>query len=258
MAIETTTIVDIVTMLNKKPLLLISLILLLLIINYSFLDRKLINFFDDSERVLITRVIDGDTVVAGNISIRLLGINSPERGEAIYGEAKQFLEAIVLNKTIQLKSGKDKYDKYGRKLAYLFLGNKNINKELIDEGHANFYFPSGKDKYYKDFLKAWEHCLENNKNLCEKSSHECSSCIILEEFDIKNQEVVLENTCTFQCDLSGWVVKGQGRKKHVFNQTLLNPGRQMKVISQDLVFNSMQDSLFLRDEKQKLVLWKNY
>ena len=84
-------------------------------------------------------------------SVRLLGINTPEKGEIYYGEAKEFLEYQVLNKTIRLENGKDKTDLYGRKLSYIFLGTKNINLELVKEGLANFYFPSGKDINYNDF-----------------------------------------------------------------------------------------------------------
>ena len=245
---------------KKLPFILISMIILLFLLNYSFLDKKLINFFDDSEQVSITRAIDGDTVEVGNYSIRLLGINTPERGEEGYEEAKQFLEMITLNKTVQLKVGKEKSDKYGRKLAYLFLRNANINKELVDEGYANFYFPSGKDIYYQDFLKAWDHCLQNNKNLCEKSTNVCASCVSLEKFDINNQIILLKNQCSFQCDVSNWIIKNQGRKKYIFNQTILDPGEKIRIINgnnQDLIFSSVQDSLFLRDEKQKLVLWEN-
>ena len=243
-------------MFSKKITLLI-LIIILFVINYPFLDQRLINFFNNSEEALITRVIDGDTVVAGNVSIRLLGINSPEKGEEGYNEAKQFLNLIVLNKTIQLKSGKDKYDKYGRKLSYLFLRNENINKELIDEGYANFYFPSGKDRYYKDFLEAWDHCLENNKNLCEKSMAICSSCIRIEKFDNENQIIILKNQCSFRCDLSNWIIKNQGRKKYTFNDTILSSEEKITITHQEPFFNPLQDSLFLRDKKEKLVLWSN-
>ena len=43
--------------------------------------------------------------------------NSPERGEPYYAEAKEFLNERILNKTVRLEFGKDKYDRYNRKTS---------------------------------------------------------------------------------------------------------------------------------------------
>jgi len=116
---------------KKGLVILISLILVLFVVNYSFLDSLLINFFDEDEVVIVGRVIDGDTIVIENISVRLLGINSPERGEPYYEKAKEFLEERILNKTVRLKFGKEKYDKYDRLLVYVFVDGENVNLELV-------------------------------------------------------------------------------------------------------------------------------
>ena len=141
---------------DKQKLLLVALILILFAINYPFLDKALEKFLDEGEVIIVERVIDGDTIVSGNNSIRLLGINSPERGEKYYDEAKVFLEDLILNKTVRLEFGKDRYDKYDRTLAYIFFNNQNINLELIKKWFANSYFPSGKDEHYNEFRNAWE------------------------------------------------------------------------------------------------------
>ena len=75
---------------KKQIFLLVALIILLFGINYSFLDSAVINFLNEGENVIVERVIDGDTVIINNESVRLLGINSPERGEFYYEEAKNF------------------------------------------------------------------------------------------------------------------------------------------------------------------------
>jgi len=94
---------------KKQVILLLSLILVLIMINYSFIDNTLENFFLDYEIANVERVIDGDTIVIENkTSVRLLGINCPEKGEKYYGEAKEFVEELVLNKSIKLKFGKEK------------------------------------------------------------------------------------------------------------------------------------------------------
>ncbi len=251
---------------------LIFLILILFAINYNFFDEKIKDFLDESETGVVERVVDGDTIIVNNESVRLLGINTPERGELYYQEAKDFLEMILSNKTIQLKFGKDRYDLYGRKLAYVFRDSHNVNKEMVDEGYANCYFPSGKDTYYSSFLKAWGHCLTNNKYLCEKSTNECVDCIELKEFDVKNQQIIFYNKCDFSCNLNDWTIKDEGRKKLVFSKFVLENKRQVEIrvgegidnnnrlfwTKEDYVWTSTGDTLFLRDEEGKLVLWKSY
>lgn len=260
---------------NKKQeiMFLVFLIILFFTINYSFLNGLVVNYLTDSELVFVERIIDGDTVVAGNQTIRLLGMNSPERGEKYYSEAKEFLEEEILNKKVQLKFGKDREDRYGRTLAYIFLNNKNVNLKLVESGLANYYFPSGKDQYYDDFESSWLECIENNKNLCEKSEGICSSCIKLKSLNAKTQEVVLYNNCDFSCKLTDWEIKDEGRKKFNFPEFVLDSKKEIKIkvneerINEEniltwerktYVWTRTGDTLFLRDENKELILWENY
>ncbi|HLA23411.1 MAG TPA: thermonuclease family protein [Candidatus Nanoarchaeia archaeon] len=258
---------------NKKEIISLSvMILLLIMINYSFLDKKLENFLVYDEQGFVERVIDGDTVIIDGKSTRLLGINTPERGEVYYKEAKEFLEGIVLNKTVFLKFGEEKTDRYGRNLAYIFLDEENVNLRVVDAGLANFYFPSGKDVYYDDFKSSWESCIEKNVNLCEKSKNKCGECVVLKNLDYKNDEIVLENICNFDCNLENWEIKDEGRKKFIFPKFSLNKKSDVKIIvgnqtnSEDVLYwrdesyvlTKTGDTLFLRDKEKKLVLWKSY
>ncbi len=245
---------------------------MLFTINYPYLDRITGNFLNEQKSVHITRVIDGDTIVAGNETIRLLGINTPERKDYLYNEANEFLNASVFNKTVYLDFGKRETDKYGRTLAYIFLDGKNINLELVEEGYANPYFLEGKDKYYGKFFQAWNKCIEKNQNLCEKSVDECSRCIILKKFDSRNEEIVFYNQCNFICEMTNWSIKDEGRKKFIFPKFFLESNTEIKIITADLkdndktffwknetnVWTETGDTLFLRDDKGKLVLWENY
>ena len=234
---------------KKQVFILIILISLLILINYSLLDRALEKFFLDYEYGKVERVIDGDTIVIENkTSVRLLGINSPEKGEDYYAEAKKFLENNILNKTVNLKYGKERYDKYGRTLAYIFFNNKNINLKLIEEGFANYYFPSGKDQYYNEFKNAWENCIDKNINLCEKSENICAECV-----DIKDSNTII-NICSFSCDITNWRIKEEGRNKFVFNKTL-QPNQEADF---ELDLTDFGKSLFLRDDKGGLVAWESY
>ena len=232
---------------QKDVLVLALLIIALVAINYNWLDNALNNFLNTSEQVHVDRIIDGDTIESNKTSIRLLGINTPERGELYYEEAKEFLEQEILNKTVNLKYGKEMYDKYQRVLAYIFLDNTNINLKIIENGLANIYFPSGKDQYYNQFKQAWEDCIDNQINLCELSPHVCAQCI-----SINTNSII--NNCSFECDITNWIIKGEGREKFIFNETL-SSGQEAGF---ELDLTETGDTLFLRDDEGKLVVWRGY
>lgn len=257
---------------KKEVFLLVGLIILLFIVNYPFLNSLLENFFVEREKVEVLRVVDGDTIVTSEGNVRLLGINSPEKGEYLYGESKNFLESLILNESVYLEFGKDKTDKYGRILAYVFLNGKNVNMESVKEGYSNYYFPSGKDSYYGRFLNAWDSCIKSKKNLCEISESKCSECIALKNFDYFNQKAIFYNFCDFSCDLENWIISDEGRKRFVFENFVLEPFSEVLVEvgeeensenilywkGEDYVWTSSGDTLFLRDNVGKLVLWETY
>ena len=93
----------------KEIFSILLLLAILIAINYSWMDSKLQGFLiqGNYEFVKINRIIDGDTVKTNETSIRLLGINSPEKKEQYYQEAKDFLNEEVLNKTVKIEYGKD-------------------------------------------------------------------------------------------------------------------------------------------------------
>jgi micrococcal nuclease len=88
---------------------------------------------------LVTRVIDGDTVELENGDrVRYLAIDAPELdGQKCYSlEAKIKNESLVLGKKVKLEYGKEKLDKYGRVLAYVWSDGSLVNLELVGGGFA--------------------------------------------------------------------------------------------------------------------------
>jgi len=251
---------------RKEVILLISLILSFFIINYSWLDNSLGKFLGDinGEDFIVKRIIDGDTIVVGNDThVRLLGINTPEKGEKYY----QFLNNSLFNKKIFIESFGQ--DKYYRELGVVFLGEDNFNSKIIENGFANVYILDSKK--YEEFLReAWEKCITSEKNLCEKSKDKCAECIELKNLDFKEQEIIFYNNCNFNCDLTNWRIKDEGRKNFVFPDFTLKKNNELKIIvgnktnsenilywkKEDYVWTETGDTLFLRDNDGKLVLWK--
>ena len=109
----------------------------------------------------VLRVADGDTItiITGDQQtkkIRLSEIDTPERDQPWGRQASRALSKKVANKSIVAKvSGVDRYD---RVIAEIFVGERNINHEMVSEGHA---------WAYRRYLKN-NHLLELERTAQEK------------------------------------------------------------------------------------------
>ena len=101
-------------------------------------------------------MVDGDTVdvtldlgfdILYNNRIRLHGIDAPEsrtldQEEKVRGLAAKdrVKELCPVGSTVTIKTVKDGRGKFGRILGEIYVGDVNVNKQLIKEGHAVEYF----------------------------------------------------------------------------------------------------------------------
>lgn len=125
---------------------------------YSFIDTYILV---EKEKTITTNVIDGDTIVInGGERVRLLGIDTPEKGEFYYKEAKARLEQLIENNEISIEKEGDNKDKYDRLLRYIFLNETNINMEMVEEGYAICYF-YGKSRYQSLCRSLEQNAMQN-------------------------------------------------------------------------------------------------
>ena len=114
------------------------------------------------EKVVITKVIDGDTVVAeGGRNIRLLGIDADESGKRCFLEAKERLEELVLGEEVHLKKGGENKDKYGRFLRFIFVDETNVSRKLVRGGYVVARFMPGQYTYRDEITAAEQEALKN-------------------------------------------------------------------------------------------------
>ena len=105
------------------------------------------------ETYLVTRVVDGDTVVLeSGESVRLLGIDTPERGQECYKEATERLKELVHKKDVDVERDIEDKDRYKRLLRHIFYNGTFVNELLVREGYAYLYFV-GPNSRYNDVLK---------------------------------------------------------------------------------------------------------
>jgi len=110
----------------------------------------------------VIKIKDGDTIeilLQGNnpITIRLNGIDAPEKKQAFGQKSKEKLSEMIFGKIVKVDcNGKDRY---GRVIGDIYLDEVNINEEMVKSGLAWHY-----KKYSKsDILAEYEDEARNNR-----------------------------------------------------------------------------------------------
>lgn len=86
--------------------------------------------------VAVTKVVDGDTIKVPGATVRLIGVDTPERGQCGYRPAKDRVQSLVGGRDVVLTAvkGRDDHDRYGRLLRYVSVGGADVGLTLIQEG----------------------------------------------------------------------------------------------------------------------------
>ena len=91
----------------------------------------------------VERVVDGDTLVLENgARLRLIGVDSPETVkpetpvEPWGPEAGNFTRYFVRQGTVRLQFDRERKDRYGRFLTYVWVDGQMLNEELVRAGLA--------------------------------------------------------------------------------------------------------------------------
>lgn len=104
-----------------------------------------------TDTCIVIKVIDGDTFICQMVNrnketIRLLGVDAPESGQAFGQQAKQVLNNLIIHKPVSLSY---KYrDKYGRILAEVVYNKTDINLLMVQRGLAWAYNRKQKRSIY--------------------------------------------------------------------------------------------------------------
>ena len=104
--------------------------------------------------------------------VRYVGINAPEiahdnyEAETFGDEAKKYNQSLVNSKRVRLEFDKDKYDRYGRLLAYVFLSDGTfVNKKMIEKGYAYALYRSPNVKYHGMLLQTQRAAMSTKQGM---------------------------------------------------------------------------------------------
>jgi micrococcal nuclease len=90
---------------------------------------------------VVNYVVDGDTLDINDNRIRLSLVNTPERGQKGYMEAKDFVKDLCLNKKgeVDIDDGQRRGDRYGRDIGVVYCDGINLNAALMENNLARIY-----------------------------------------------------------------------------------------------------------------------
>ncbi len=158
-------------------------------IHYSSDDTKFDIPFGKSynySHILVKRAVDGDTLVLeSGEKVRLIGIDTPEIHEsnklhrdsqrtgediktikALGERSYQFTKNLVEGKYVSLEFDADRYDKYDRLLAYVYLKDGTfVNAKIVEEGYASLLTIPPNVKYADTFERLYQQARENKQGL---------------------------------------------------------------------------------------------
>jgi len=130
-----------------------------------------------AELYKVVRVVDGDTIdiyyKGKKERIRLLNVDTPEsvhpdknRNTRLGRQASDYTKTRLSSKYVSLEFDEKERGRYGRLLAYVIIGNRNFNLELVQKGWSPYYTKYGKSKKYHDqFILAQGHARTRGKNI---------------------------------------------------------------------------------------------
>lgn len=125
--------------------------------------------FTPSPYTRVKTVYDGDTVLLETgEKVRYLGIDAPEMG---YGsgrepefaaiEAREMNRRLVEGKRVRLEPDGEPEDRYGRKLAYVYLEDGTMaNAEMVKRGLAFVFFRGPDAKHFSPLLHHQRSAME--------------------------------------------------------------------------------------------------
>ena len=136
----------------------------------------------------VSRAVDGDTVDVGRglstARVRLIGVDAPESSPnekafrdasrtgtdvativAMGKEATAFTRRYLTGRAVGLEYDVQRYDRYGRVLAYVWVGPEMFNVVIVREGYARVYTVPPNVRYASLFVACEREAREARRGL---------------------------------------------------------------------------------------------
>ena len=128
---------------------------------------------------VVVRVVDGDTIhvrVGERVEkVRYIGVNTPEVHHPSKGEEPGGREALTMNRTlvdrraVRLETDVQPRDRYGRLLAYVWIGDVMVNAELLRRGYAQVMTVPPNVRHQGLFVKLQRDARDSERGLWRRA-----------------------------------------------------------------------------------------
>lgn len=195
--------------------------------------------------IAVTSVADGDSVRAtsdaGDLEIRLIGLNAPEQDECFGGEAQAQLEQLLQADEVTLLPWPPELDDFGRELGFIVADGVFVNLSLIETGHVLARAQS-EHNFVDEFNDAEDRARASSAGLW--SDNACGEAVegdlvITEVFenapgdDRENPNgefVIIENVGDTAVQMEGWGLRDEStRHRYTFPSVEVGPGEVMQI-----------------------------
>jgi micrococcal nuclease len=219
-------------------------------------------------------VVDGDTFVTSPEStVRLIGINAPERGRPFYLESKNALKALIEGRLVEMEADVQDCDDYGRLLRYVYVDGEMVNARMIEDGFANVFTLPPDLRYAELFLSLERDAIKNGKGLWA-SSAVTGVKIAGQHFDARGRDeenlndeyLIISNENDSAFDVTGFLLRDQAGHEFVLclilpanGEVRVRTGSGVKdnsnyyLGSDDPIWNNDYETAYLWDDDSKLV-----
>ncbi len=149
------------------------------------------NFFN------VTYVVDGDTIeIETEERVRLVCIDTPERGEEGYKEAKEYVEDLILGKEVRLVKDVSEVGKYGRLVRYIYLEDETfVNELIVREGYGKVYWYEPDVTLCSIIQKAENYARENKLGIWKENEEDIN-------INLNIEQTINEQDVNYVCDCS--------------------------------------------------------
>ncbi len=207
------------------------------------------SFLADRVTAQVVYVSDGDSFeveVAGSEErVRMIGINTPEKGECYGTEARQALVDLIDGQVVSLVSDVESTDQYGRILAYVYAGDVFVNEEMARLGAAlaRPYEPNTTLQPVLDAAEAEARDAFRGMWSADTCGGEEDPAVVIAEVhadapgrdgeNLNGEYVVLESLSEETFSLAGWTLRDESSvHRYVFPSSVtIEPGAGIVVFT---------------------------
>lgn len=128
---------------------------------------------------VVVKVVDGDTIhvrLGDRVEkVRYIGVNTPEVRHPTQGEQAGSREAwevnrrLVAGRQVRLELDTRERDRYGRLLAYVWVGETMVNAELVGRGYAQVMTVPPNVRHQQLFLRLQRDAREAGRGLWRRA-----------------------------------------------------------------------------------------